>query len=270
MTRAHRIFTIALLAAGQAGVPVYAADSASASQSDGEKRPVRVVIYPILVEAPIFGAKINLPTLPSLPGGGAGADNGSAVSGSTDIALNAAYMAGLAIETNRIFIEANGTYAALSADRKAPRVNVKSDTLLFLARGGVRVFKGFSATAGVRYIQVDLNTSLDLPIIGTTLTGHTKPDLWDPMIGVDWRGRHGRFGFSANFQGGGFGVGTDTDLSAEARADLRFARFFEIRAGYQFIYYKMTVANVTIGPFSRELVSEQTLHGPSIGIGIVF
>src|SRR5580765_292405 len=75
--------------AGAAGAQQQAADSAADTK-------IRVTIYPILIKAPIFGASVDLPSLPP-PGGGGGGESG-ALSGSTDTALNAAYMGGVLIE----------------------------------------------------------------------------------------------------------------------------------------------------------------------------
>ena len=108
----------------------------AAAQDPGSSRkpePFEVTIYPILVEAPIFGASIDLPAVPS--GGGGGSDEGSAQSGTTGISLNAAYMAGVVLRADRWFGEIRGTWAALSATRSTPRVSLDSDTTL--SRAGV-------------------------------------------------------------------------------------------------------------------------------------
>ncbi len=229
----------------------------------------RVTIYPILVKAPIFGASVDLPSLPSTPGGGGGGESGE-VSGSTDTALNAAYMGGVLVEANRWFVEGAGTWAALTADRSLPRVNIKSETLIFSARGGVRLFGGLSATAGVRRARVDLDASLTLGDSDTLLQGRVKPGFWDPLVGIDWRRSPGQWTFDGNIQGGGFGVGTDVDVSAEFHARWRLIPHLELRLGYSLLHFKLTVADVSIGSFQRTLVAKQTLHGPELGFGIYF
>jgi hypothetical protein len=231
-----------------------------------------VTIYPLLVQAPIFGASVDLPQLPSVPGGGGGGGgNGESgdVSGSTNVKLNAAYLAGFLVQTDRLFVEANGTWADVSADRQLPRVNVGTKTLIAEVRGGVRVFKGISATGGVHHLSTDLDVTLDLPNQGITLEGRAKPGFWDPMIGADWRIVLGRWDLDAFFEGGGFGVGTDVDLDGQVRGDYRLGHF-DLRIGYGFTHVKSTVADVSIGQFQRTLVLNQTLHGPSVGFGITF
>jgi hypothetical protein len=91
------------------------------------------------------------------------------------------------------------------------------------------------------------------------------------MIGVDWRGRvSSKWSIDTNFQGGGFGVGTDVDLSGEFNASRHFGNHFDLRLGWDVLHYKMTLADVGIGAYQRTLVSTQTLNGPSFGFGIVF
>jgi len=231
---------------------------------------VTVTIYPLLVRAPIFGAEINLPTIPEPPGTPGGDESGAA-SGSTGVALNAAYMAGALVESDRWFTEVYGLWADLSASRSTPRASLESNTYLFNATAGVRLIGGLAATGGVRALRTKLDATLTLPITGRTIEGTTKPTLWDPMIGVDWRRSAGdRVTFNASFEGGGFGVGTDVDLSADARLRVRPLRHFEIRFGYSFVHFKETIGDVSIGSLRRTLVVKQTLHGPEVGFGVVF
>jgi hypothetical protein len=234
-------------------------------------KPIEFIIHPLLVQAPLFGASIDLPRLPSAPGIPGGGDDGSDVSGSTDVSLNSAYMAGLEVQAERWFGEFNFTLADVSANRQTPRVSLDSNAKLFNARGGVRVGGGFAATVGVRYIGVDLDATLTLPAVGKSIEGKTKPTLWDPLIGADWRSKVGNhLTVDANFQGGGFGVGADVDLSGELSVDWRVAGPFQIRFGYKALYYKLTVADVSIGSFQRTFESKQTLHGPVLGLGFTF
>ena len=257
------LLTICMVAAYGAG-----ARAADADQPSPDK-PIRVTIYPILVKAPIFGASIDLPSLPSTPGGGGGEESG-AVSESTDLSLNAAYMAGFLIEANRWFLEGSGTWAAVSATRSSPLITVTSNTYFYTARGGVRIAGGLSATAGVRRATIDLDATLTLPISGRTLEGKTKPGVWDPLIGADYRHDAGKWTIDGNFQGGGFGVGTDVDLSADVHARWRMVKHLELRFGYTMLYFKDTVASVSIGSFQRTLIVKQSLNGPEFGLGIVF
>jgi len=264
MTMRPAIFAITVCAALVA-VTAAAQDPASARKPE----PFEVTIYPILVEAPIFGASIDLPAVPSGPGGG-GSEEGSAQSGTTGISLNAAYMAGVVLRADRWFGEIRGTWAALSATRTTPRVSLDSDTTFVSGRGGVRLVDGISVTGGFRRVAVTLDATLTVGLTDRLLQGTTNRVLWDPLVGVDWRHRGDKLVFEAQFEGGGFGVGTDVDVSGGAHVGVRLIPHTELRLGYTAVYYKMTVANVSVGSFQRTLISSQSLHGPEIGLGIVF
>jgi hypothetical protein len=267
MSLGRLLFVATFLSISLTGTVARGDDSGQTPAPNAGKRPFKVVIYPLLVQTPLYGASIDLPALPSAPPGGGG-ESGD-VSGSTDISLNAAYLAGFLIETDRVFVEMNGTWADVSADRQSPHVSVKTKTLLFEARGGVRVFKGISATGGIHHVSMDLDATLDLPSVGRSLEGRAKPAYWDPMLGVDWRGQHGRWEFQTGFEGGGFGVGTDVDLSGTMRADYRIG-WFDLRFGYSISHLEATILDVSIGQFQRKVVVNQTLHGPEFGFGIAF
>jgi hypothetical protein len=263
---------IAVAAVCASAVPAAAQDPAAQKQES--KQSFEVTIYPILVVAPVFGASVDLPPLP--PGGGGGGGGGGTggesgdVNQSTDLSLNAAYMAGFELRADRWFGEMRGQWASVSADRQLPRVNVKTEAYFFYGRAGVRLIDGFSATGGFRRVRVNLSATLSPPSLDHTISGSADTVLWDPMVGVEWRHRAGRWTISGNFEGGGFGVGTDSDIVGEARANWRFMKHTELRLGYTYFYYKYTVANVSIGSFQRQLVSSQSLNGPELGIGIVF
>ncbi len=249
--------------------------AAAATDSDSQTptasgKSVEVTIYPVLGRAPIFGATVNLPSVPTTPGL-PGGDEGGSSSEDTDVSLNGAYMAGALVESKWWFAEAYGTWAALSASRSTPRLNVDSNTYLFTARGGVRLIAGLGVTAGVRRVRTDITATVTLPNLNRTAEASTSPALWDPLVGVDWRPiLHGRLMVDANVTYGGFGVGTDRDVSADARVRWRFVPHVELRAGYSYINFKETVKNVQIGSLSRTLVIQQSLNGPELGIGIVF
>ncbi len=238
--------------------------------ADDKDKPLEVIIYPILIEAPVFGASIDLPSVPGGGGGGSSSGEAGEQSGSTDVSLNTLYMAGVAVRADRWFAEARGQWADLTASRTTPRVTLDTKARFFTVRGGVRLLDGFSAAVGLRRIWGALDASLELPAINRTLSATVDKTLYDPLVGVDWRGRAGRFIFEGNLLGGGFGVGTDADVSGEFDVNWRFTPHTDLRLGYGFFYYKITSDPIGIGSFTRTLVSSQRLNGPVLGFGIVF
>src|SRR5215831_17946510 len=88
--------------------------AAAQDTNTAPRRSTDVTIYPILVRAPIFGANVDIASLPGDPGSGA--------SGTTDYSLNGAYMSGGILESRRWLIDVNGVWAALSASHSTPLV----------------------------------------------------------------------------------------------------------------------------------------------------
>ena len=93
-----------------------------------------------------------------------------------------------------------------------------------------------------------------------------KPGVWDPMIGIGWHHETGNsLDLHATFEGGGFGVGSDVDISGAIRLDWKPTTHFGITGGYSLLYFKLshTLAD-------RTFTAKQTLHGPTVGIGLYF
>ena len=256
------IVALVLLACGSSA-PALAADDPAGGAGQQPSPPAstrrtRVTIYPLLVQAPIFGATINLPAR--------GGDNEQ--DGSTDVSFNSAWGYGLRVVADRWLAEFNGMWADVSAERNTPFIEVDTNTRLVNGRGGVRVASGLYATGGFRRISSEL--SFTLAGTSRTFTASTEPVLWDPVIGAGWRSERGPLRFDATFEGGGFGVGTDVEYWGEANVDWELFRHFVLRAGYTVFYYKMTIADVNVSSEQRTVVSKQTLHGPVLGIGLTF
>lgn len=222
----------------------------------------KIAIYPILVQAPIFGTGLDLP---AIGGGGGGTGGGGAVSNSTDYSLNGAALAGLTLEKGKLYVDFSGVWGSLSADHPNPLIKVDTDVTYVNLVGGWRVYHDLAITGGFRYTGLKIDSQI-LDIVLPRL----KPSLWDPMIGVNWRRYSNKWILDANFQGGGFGVGADVDLSAGFRADWVFARHFGLEFGYDILHYKIKIADVTIAGFQREVDFKQTLNGPKFGLGIYF
>src|SRR5258707_636191 len=125
-------------------------------------------------------------------------------------------MLGVTVRAPRWFVETRGQWADLSASHGSPRITVDTKARFFTVRGGVTLLDGFSATVGVRRLSGELGASLTLPNLGDkVLEGRTDKTLYDPLVGANWRRRAGAFVFEGNFEGGGFGVGTDADVAGE-------------------------------------------------------
>src|SRR5262249_20178046 len=160
------------------------------------------------------------------PGGG----GGSVFDGSTDTSWDSAILAGVSIQREKWLFLFEGQYAGLSADRQNPLLTVKSDIYFFNVTGGWKFRDDLALTGGVKRMAIKIKANL-----GNGLEANTKPGVWDPMIGIDWRKFVTRkLELNGAVEGGGFGVGTDIDLSGGFVANYELFPHFILDMGYTF------------------------------------
>jgi hypothetical protein len=70
---------------------------------------------------------------------------------------------------------------------------------------------------------------------------------------------------TGHFDGGGFGVGSDLDISANAAADWRFAKHFGMTMGGAYLHFENSNTVLT-----KTLTIKPTMYGPTFGFGIYF
>jgi len=251
----------AVLASGlkKAFAAAQAAPSASAqttpAPSDGPYDSWRVGIYPIYVWLPYgIGIDVSIEADDNGEGGGSGEI--------IDSRFDGAYFGGFYASKGRFRVDGDGLWAGFGGDRpELPFLQIDANVTYFHGTAGVRLVKDLYAVGGLRRLAMKYDIKL-----ATYPTFERKPSIWDPVIGLSWHTEGGRFlEFHAVFEGGGFGVGTDSELSGSARIDFKPLQHFGITAGYAFLHYKLedTVRN-------RTFTVNQTLHGPLFGIGFYF
>jgi hypothetical protein len=213
-----------------------------------------IAVYPALVWAPVFGASVTLPPTPSQPITMPGP------SGTTDSALNAAYFGGTRLEIGKWSGDLLFMWAALSAERQSPLVKVNLDFVFGDALIGREVLPGFYVQGGVRRVALDLHATVE------SSSATRSPGFWDPIIGVTYRRQLGRkWRILVHGDGGGFGAGSDVDLTATGRAEWQFTRHFGLTMGYGGLH--VSESDTQDG---RTLKISPTLHGPIFGLGIYF
>jgi hypothetical protein len=206
-----------------------------------------IAIYPALAWAPIFGTSVTLPGQPS-------------PSGSTSSSLNGLFAAGARFEKGKWSADTMFMWAALSAQRQNPLVDVNLDLVLGDAMGGRTILPNLYVEGGVRSLALDIHAT-----VGSS-SASRSPRYWDPLIGLTYRRELGRkWRILVHGDGGGFGVGSDVDISATARAEWQFARHFGIAMGYGGMH--LSDSNTVDG---KTLKISPTLHGPTFGFGIFF
>ena len=213
-----------------------------------------LAIYPALAWAPIFGASVTLPPVPSQPIETPGP------SGSTSSSFNGAFFGGARVEKGKWSVDGLFMWAALSGQRKTPFAEVHLDFVFGNAMAGREILPNLYVEGGIRRLSLDLHAKVE------TSSASRSPGFWDPLVGLTYRRQLGRkWRILIQGDGGGFGVGSDVDVTATARAEWQFARHFGIAMGYGGMHF--SDSDTVDG---RTLTISPTLHGPIFGLGIFF
>ena len=251
-TTSHRPVLHRALGLALAALLVTAA-GASAQLSDD----LQVSIYPVFAWVP---TSIDLDlNIPPFDGGGEGSGGGEAQI--VDSSFDGAFLGGIAVAKGLWRVDAEGLWAAIGGDRpERPVLRVDADAYYFHAAGGIRIAPDLYATGGVRYVALKYDIQF-----GEQPSFQRKPHVTDPLVGLGYHRVRDRLEVHGTFEGGGFGVGADVDLSGMFRLDWKPVEHFGLTAGYNFLYLKIDneVRN-------RTLTVKQTMHGPIVGIGFYF
>jgi hypothetical protein len=220
-----------------------------------------VAIYPILAWAPVMGANISLPELPAIPSH----PITGPTQGSTSGELNGVALFGLSVQKKWFVADISVIWASVGSSRDQPPVSIDTSAIFYDATAGVKVFRDLALTAGVRRLGMRIDAKLgDFP----ELTW--KPGVTDPILGLELRHSLGKkWGVDLALKGGGFGVGSDVDLSGTGRLDWRFARHFGMTMGYGALHFQIS-SQATVNSVTYVRETNQTLHGPIFGFGIYF
>jgi hypothetical protein len=245
-------------------VPDQAANAgAAAAAASDDPDKLKIAIYPLFGWLPFFSSSVSLPTP---PGGGAGGGN---LIANPNTSLNGAAAFALDVTVRKWLFEGQGMFGTLSATHSTPYAKVAASIHYGDFFAGHQIGKGFSLMAGFRRIALGFDATVgDLP------TFSREPGVWDPLLAIEWRRTLGRKIFvQARFDGGGFGVGSEVDLDAQARLEWRFVKHFGVVVGYQALYNRIsgrvseTIVDTTL---THPWNYHQTLYGPLLGIGIYF
>lgn len=223
------------------------------SQATQQEKPYpwSIAVYPALAWVPIFGAGIDIPPTPSHP---------IESTGTTTNSFNGAYFGGARIEKGKWSGDLLFMWAALSANRVSPRTDVGFDFVFGDAMVGYQVLPGLYAEAGFRRLALDLHATVD------TANASVNPGYWDPLLGVTY-GRHlgKKWRILAHADGGGFGAGSDVDITVTGRGEWQFARHYGLTVGYGLMHLS---DSTHYG--EGTLHFRPTLNGPMIGFGLYF
>ena len=246
------------------GAPAPAQDDVAPSQPADPGWEVEIA--PLYIWAPFNISTVTLPEFPNLPDPPPGSDDGGRATGETDASLNGAAMAAFRVEKNWWVARGNIVWAGLSGERETPLIKLSGDLVLGEFLSGVEVVKHLYVEGGVRRLAVDVEAEvLDYPKVSR------KPGVWDPIIGMTYRlpmGRH--WLLQLHGDGGGFGVGSEVDVSTSLTLDWRPASHFGITLGYSLLYFRLEDQWLDSARVDQTLKLGTTLHGPIVGFKLLF
>ena len=113
---------------------------------------------------------------------------------------------------------------------------------------------------GFRRLAFDVNATVN------TSSASVNPGYWDPLIGLTYRRQLGKkWRILVHSDGGGFGAGSDVDVTVTGRAEWQFARHYGVTFGYGLMHLSDST------DFDGgTLKLRPTLHGPIFGFGLYF
>ena len=212
-----------------------------------------VAVYPVFVWVPLdIGIGVEIPPFENDSGG---------LGDIAESRFDGAYLGGVAASNGTWAVDAYFVWAAVGGDRpERPFLTVDLDLIYGRATLGRRIAPDLYVTGGVRRLALKYDFTLgDLPHFSR------KPGVWDPLVGIAWNRIGQKVEWHASFDGGGFGVGAEVDLSAQVRVDWKPIPHFGFALGYNYLYLKLEDE-----VFRRTAIIKPAIHGPAVGIGFYF
>ncbi len=242
------------LFAVSAGIVLACAGSAAAQSQAGDWK---FNVYPILAWLPVnIGIDVNVPT--DIGGGGGGGTQGGEI---VDSRFDGAFLGGVSATNGTWRVDTEVLWAAVGGDRPdSPNLTVDADVIYGRGAVGFKIFKDLFAHGGVRRFALKYDIQIaDIPRFTR------KPGLWDPIVGVGYHHVGEKFEAHGVLEGGGFGVGSDSEFAAGFKLDWKPTRHFGLAGGYNYLRFRFTHEVA-----SKTLEATQTLSGPVVGIGLYF
>ena len=125
---------------------------------------------------------------------------------------------------------------------------------------GYEVLPGFYVEGGFRRLALDVTATVG------SASASVNPGYWDPLIGLTYRRELGKkWRVLVHSDGGGFGVGSDVDITVTGRGEWQFARHYGLMMGYGLMHLSDSVTTRDGTVHLRP-----TLNGPMLGFGLYF
>ena len=176
--------------------------------------------------------------------------------------LEAGIMANYRLKKGHWALNLDYVYLNVSPTSDTPPATVDLKQTIAEVSVGYEVKPGLDLLAGARYVDIDMNATIN---IGPTLTATGADDWIDPIIGLDYRiALSDKWRFFGRADVGGFGMGSDMSYQLAAYFGYMPSKSWNLYAGYRHLDFDYKSDN------DNKFFYDITLSGPLIGFGYHF
>jgi len=154
-------------------------------------------------------------------------------------------------------------YLNVSPSADAPPVDVDLKQSIVELSGGYEINKGLELLAGIRYIDISMQSTLKITPTPPTVNG--DDDWVEPIVGLDYRKAiSSKWSFYGRADVGGFGVGSDFSYQLAGYFGYMASDSWNLYAGYRHLDFDYKSDN------AKKFFYDITISGPLIGFGYYF
>lgn len=177
--------------------------------------------------------------------------------------LEAGIMANYRLKKGHWAFNFDYIYLNVSPSSDMPPATVDLKQTIAELSVGYEVSPGLELLAGARYVDIDMNATINISPPPPAITG--TDDWIDPIIGLDYRAAlSDKWRFFGRADVGGFGVGSDLSYQLGAYFGYMPSKSWNLYAGYRHLDFDYKSDN------DKKFFYDMTLSGPLVGFGYHF
>ena len=177
--------------------------------------------------------------------------------------MEAAFMGNYRLKANKWAFGLDYIYLNISPTSDTPPATVDIKQSILELTGGYGLAPGLEVLAGIRYVDVSMNATLDILPTPPSISG--EDDWVDPIIGLDYRTKlSDKWLFYGRGDIGGFKVGSDVTWQLAAYLGYVPSKNWNLFAGYRHLDFDYKSDN------ENRFFYDMGISGPLIGFGYFF
>lgn len=177
--------------------------------------------------------------------------------------LEAGLMANYRLKKGHWAFNFDYVYLNVAPTSDKPPANVDLKETIAELSAGYEVNPGLELLAGIRYVDIDMNATINITPQPPTITG--ADDWIDPIVGLDYRtALSDKWRFFGRADVGGFGVGSDLTYQLAAYLGYMPSKSWNLYAGYRHLDFDYKSDN------DKKFFYDISLSGPLVGFGYHF